>query len=99
MRAKNNSIPFDLDEIDQAYTENYVDDTDIADVNLKRNAAIAAKKNSDKAKKIRRKRKRDAPIEPIGGHLKRPKTSAGSKRSAILAAKKISDKYKKLCYK
>ena len=99
MRAKNNSIPFDLDEIQQSYTENYVDDTDIADVNLKRNAAIAAKKNSDKAKKIRRKRKRDAPIEPIGRHLKRPKTSAGSKRSAILAAKKISDKYKKLCYK
>ena len=99
MRAKNNSIPFDLDEIDQAYTENYVDDTDIADVNLNRNAAIAAKKISGKAKQIRRKRKRDAPIEPIRGPLKRPKTSAGSKRSAILTAKKISDKYKKLCYK
>ena len=40
MRAKNNSLPFDLDEI-----ENYVDDIDIADVNLNRNAAIAAKKN------------------------------------------------------
>lgn len=99
MRATNNSIPFDLDEIDQAYTENYVDDTDIADVNLNRYAAIAAKKISGKAKQIRRKRKRDAPIEPIRGPLKRPKTSAGSKRSAILAAKKISDKYKKLCYK
>ena len=26
MRAKNNSLPFDLDEIEQAETENYVDD-------------------------------------------------------------------------
>ena len=52
MRAKNSSLPFDLDEIEQAYTENYVDNTDIVDVNLNRNAAIAAKKISDKYKKI-----------------------------------------------
>ena len=26
MRAKNNSLPFDLDEIEQAETENYVGD-------------------------------------------------------------------------
>ena len=45
MRAKNNSLPFDLDEIEQVEIENYVDDIDIADVNLNRNAAIAAKKN------------------------------------------------------
>lgn len=45
MRAKNIYLPFDLDEIEQEYTENYVDNTDIADVNLKRNTAIAAKKN------------------------------------------------------
>lgn len=90
MRAKNNSFPFDLDEIEQAYTENYVDDTDIADVNLKRNAAIAAKKISDKAKKICRKRKRDAPIEPIGGPLKRPKTSAGSKNQQYWQLKRLA---------
>ena len=58
MRAKNNSIPFDLDETEQAETENYVDDIDIANVNLNRNAAITPKKISDKCKKIRRKRKR-----------------------------------------
>ena len=45
MRAKNNSLSFDLDEIEQVEIENYVDDIDIADVNLNRNAAIAAKKN------------------------------------------------------
>ena len=45
MRAKNIYLPFDLDEIEQEYTENYVDNTDIADVNLKTKIAIAAKKN------------------------------------------------------
>ena len=99
MRAKNSSLPFDLDEIEQAYTENYVDNTDIVDVNLNRNAAIAAKKISDKYKKIWRKRKRDAPIEPIELLPKRPKTSSGSKKLVMVAAKKISDKYKKLHYK
>ena len=45
MRAKNNSLSF---EIEQVYTENYVNDTDIADINLNRNPAIAAKKISEK---------------------------------------------------
>ena len=57
MRAKNHCLLFDLDEIEQAETENYVD-IDIADVNLNRNAAITLKKISDKYKKIQRKRKR-----------------------------------------
>ena len=47
MRAKNHCLLFDLDEIEQAETENYVD-IDIADVNLNRNAAITLKKISDK---------------------------------------------------
>ena len=44
MRAKNNSLPFVLDEIEQAETENHVDNIDIANVTLNRNAAITAKK-------------------------------------------------------
>lgn len=99
MRAKNNSLPFSLDEIEQAQTENYVDDVDIADVNLNWNAAIAAKKISNKYKKLTRKRKRYAEIEPIEGPVKKPKTSVGTKKSALMAAKKISDKYKNLCYR
>ena len=51
MRAKNHSLLFDLDEIEQAETENYVD-IDIADVNINRNAAITLKKISDKYKKM-----------------------------------------------
>lgn len=46
MRAKQNTLPFTLEQIEEAFTDNYVDDTDIADVNLNRNTAIAAKKNS-----------------------------------------------------
>ena len=54
MRAKNHCLLFDLDEIEQAETENYVD-IDIADVNLNRNAAITLKKISDKYKKKKSK--------------------------------------------
>lgn len=58
MRAKNIYLPFDLDEIEQAYTENYVDNTDIADANLKRNTAIAAKENQRKVQQDTTKKKK-----------------------------------------
>ena len=61
MRIKNNSLPYDLDEIEHAYTENYADDIDIADVSLNRNIAIGAKKISGKYKKICRKKKEMSP--------------------------------------
>lgn len=96
MRAKKNSLPFSLEEIEEAYTENYNDNTNLTDVNLNKNAAIAAKKISDKYKKIRGKRKRDMPIGPVEGLAKRPRTSAGSKKLIMLPAKKVSDTYKKL---
>ena len=99
MRAKNNSLPFDLDEIEQTETKNYADDVDIADVNLNRNAAITARKTSEKYKKIRRKRKRTISIElPIEKEPRRPKTNS-SKKLVIMAAKTIRDKYKNLCYR
>ena len=99
MREKNYSLPFDLDEIEQAETKNYVDGVDIPDVNVNRNAAITARKISEKYKKIRRKRKRTISIElPIEKEPKRPKTN-NSKKLVIMAAKKIRDKYKNLCYR
>ena len=60
LRAKTFSLPFRLEEIEEAETEKHNNDTDLADVNLNINAAMAAKNISDKYKKIRRKRKRDA---------------------------------------
>ena len=53
MMAKNRPLPFDLHEIEQGDTIDYVDDTNVADINLNRNAAIAAKKISEKYKNIR----------------------------------------------
>ena len=99
MRAKNSSLPFDLDETEQAETENYVDDIDIANVNLNRNAAITPKKISDKYKKIRRKRKRARSVEPVEEAPKRPKTNNNSKKLVMMGAKKIRDKYKNLRYR
>ena len=99
MRAKSNSLPFDLDDIEQAEIENYVDDVDAADVNLNWNAAITAKKISDKYKKIRRKIKITIAIElPIEKEQKRPKTS-NLKKLVVMVAKKIRDKYKNLLYR
>ena len=80
MRAKNKSLSFDLDEIEQAEIENYVDDIDIAYVSLNRNAAITAKKISDKYKKIWRKRKSARSVEPVEEVPKRPKTNNNSKK-------------------
>ena len=47
MRAKKNTLPSTSEQIEEAFIENYVDDTDIADFNLNRNTAIAAKKIRD----------------------------------------------------
>ena len=101
MRAKNSSLlfDFDLDETEQAETANYVDDIDIANVNLNRNAAITPKKISDKYKKIRRKRKRARSVEPVEEAPKRPKTNNNSKKLVMMGAKKIRDKYKNLRYR
>ena len=58
MRAKRNTLPFNIDEIERADTINYVDDTEIADVRQNKNALISAKKITDKYKRLSRKRKR-----------------------------------------
>ena len=65
---------------------------------MNKNAILAAKKISDKYRKIRRKRKRAKTPEPIEGEIKRPKTSSLSSKLAKIAAKKISEKYKRLRY-
>ena len=96
MRAKRNKIPFELDEIEQTDTINHVDDTDIADVKLNKNAIIAAKKIVQKYKAIGRKRKRNRSPEPMERPAKKPRSGTQSKKSAIIAARKITEKYKKM---
>ena len=65
IRAKKKNLPFDLDEIEQAETVNYVDDTDVNDVRLNKNAKIAAKKIVDKRKRIGRKRRSEKNLQNL----------------------------------
>ena len=99
MRAKRNTIPFDIDEIEQADMINYADDVSLDDVKQSKNAIMTANKITGKYKKLSRKRKRNRSPEPIEEAIKKPSTSAQSKRSAVIAAKKITDNYKKMRYK
>ena len=99
MRAKRNTIPFDIDEIEQADMINYADDVGLDDVKQSKNAIMTANKITGKYKKLSRKRKRNRSPEPIEEAIKKPSTSAQSKRSAVIAAKKITDNYKKMRYK
>ena len=99
MRARNMSLPFDLEEIEQAYSKNYVDNTDLASVNLNKNRAIAAKKISEKYKNIRQKKKRNQPAEPVEIPIKRSKSNPRSNKLVLIAAKKIKNKYKNLRYR
>ena len=99
MRARNMSLPFDLEEIEQAYSKSYVDDTDLASVNLNKNSAIAAKRISEKYKNIRQKRKRNQPTEPVEIPIKRSKSNPRSNKLALIAAKKNKNKYKNLRYR
>ena len=71
MRAKYMSLSFDLDEIEQAFTENCVNNTDLASISLNKIRAIAAKKIRGKDRKIRQKRKRSQPAEPVEIPIKR----------------------------
>ena len=94
MRAKKKKFPFDLDEIEQAGTISYVDDTDTNDVRLNKNARIAAKKIVDKCKKIGQKRKRKV-TRTYRKTSKKIKIWSSMKKYAIIAARKITEKYKK----
>ena len=98
MRAKNRSLPFNLDKIEEAEIVNYTDDTNIADDNLNRNATIAAKKISENYRNICRKRKIVTVLEPIE-EIKAPERSKRNRKLIMMAAKKIKDKYKNLCFR
>ena len=71
---------------------------DMSDVNLNINAAIAAKKISDKYKNIRRKRRLVTVIEPIKEEI--PVQGQNRDRKILMeAAKKVQNKYKKMHFR
>ena len=98
MMAKNRPLPFDLHEIEQGDTIDYVDDTNVADINLNRNAAIAAKKISEKYKNIRWKRNRVTALEPVE-QIRGSKRQKGDRKLVMMAAKKMRNKDKKLRFR
>ena len=65
---------------------------DMSDVNLNINAAIAAKKISDKYKNICRKRRLVTVIEPTKEEI----AVRGPKKSKMDVVKKVQNKYKKM---
>ena len=74
---------------------------DMSDVNLNINAAIAAKKISDKYKNIRRKRRLVTVIEPIEEEIpvRGPKRSKRDRKILMDPAKKVQNKYKKIRFR
>ena len=86
--------------MNDAETINYVGDIILDDVKESKNLKIAAKKISDKYKKIRRKRKAAISV-PSLHKISETLVPADKKvkkqrdKAALIAAKKISRKYKK----
>ena len=87
--------------LDEAETINYVDDTNLADVRENKNAKIAAKIITAKYKRLARKRKlKSAPTTvTIDGFQNPSKKRKSTTKSAIITARNIAKKYKKLRYR
>ena len=92
-RAENN--------LDEAETISYVEDTNLADVKENKNAKIAAKKITEKYKRLSFKRKRESVPKTvtIEGFQNPSKKRKNTTNSAILTARNIAKKYKKLRYR
>ena len=84
--------------LDEAETINYVDDMNLADVRENKNAKIAAKKITEKYKRLARKRKlKPTPTAvTIDGFQNQSKKRKNTTKSAIITARNIAKKYKKL---
>ena len=87
--------------LDEAETINYVDDTNLADVKENKNAKIAAKKITEKYKRLSFKRKRESVPKTvtIEGFQNPSKKRKNTTNSAILTARNVAKKYKKLRYR
>ena len=86
--------------LDEAETINYVDDMNLADVRENKNAKIAAKKITEKYKRLARKRK----LKPtsaavtIDGFQNQSKKRKNTTKSVVITARNMAKKYKKLRY-
>ena len=86
--------------LDEAETINYVDDMNLADVRENKNAKIAAKKITEKYKRLARKRKlKPTPAAvTIDGFQNQSKKRKNTTKSVVITARNMAKKYKKLRY-
>ena len=83
-------------DLKQAETINYVHDFNLDDVRENKNARIAAKKVSDKQRKIRKRKRPESPAVTFEGLKKPTKRRKRPIKSALVTARNISKKYKNL---
>ena len=103
LRGKRAPIPFNLADLADAESVVYKNDTDSQDVSTSKSAQIAAKKISNKYKKMRRRKELFpfnlsdiADAETIGYNDDTNLRDVNKNRNTILAAQKISNKYKNI---
>ena len=87
--------------LDEAETINYVDDTNLDDVRESKNAKIDAKKITEKYKRLARKRKiKPTPTAVVTDGFRDPsKKRKSTTKSVIITARNISKKCKNLRYR
>ena len=85
-------------DLEQAVTINYVDDLNLDDVRENKNVRIAAKKISNKYRKIRERKRPKSPTVTFEGFKRPTKKRKRSTKSALITARNISKKYKNLRY-
>ena len=86
-------------DLEEAVTINYVDDLNLDDVREKKNVRIAAKKISDKYRKICKIKRPKYPTVTFKGFKKPTKKRKRLRKSALITARNISKKYKNLRYR
>ena len=86
--------------MDEEEIINYVDDTNLADIRENRNAKIAAKKITEKYKRLacKRKLKPTPAAVTIDGFHNQSKKRKNTTKSTVITARNIAKKYKKLKY-
>ena len=85
-------------DLEQAETINYVDNVNLDDIRENNNAKIAAKKISDKYRKISKRKIPKFPAVTFEGFKRPTKKRKRSTKSALITARNISKAYKDLRY-
>ena len=89
--------------VEDSETVNYLDDINIDDLKENKNLKIAAKKISDKYKKLRKRRgsTKIPESQKLAEEfvLPKKKTKRQTDKAALLAAQKISKKYKNIRFR